>query len=387
MSLSTALGRFTLLIACLWFSVSPVALPSFAQDLETEEPGLDVTESVAYREAMLYAGPGETYEQLGTLNAGVRVTIVERNGIGNWLHVMGLNNRRIDGWVMSGYLELHEDLLFSEVPVNNALADADTSRIADPRLAALYDVPLISDVSPTMQLVYRRGRALGNESDVVTKIGDSVTADPIFLAPMNRDDNELGPYDYLQDTLDFFGANTANTSIAARISLTTYSVFDPMLADGSQCEANETPLDCEYRVREPSVAFIMFGANDVRHIDVERFDEQMRLIVEETLQHGVIPVLSTFSYDPNAGYWDPALDFNLAVVDIADDYDVPLVNLWAAARPLPDYGLDGDDVHMAHSGFRMLKYDTGHESWYGVSLRNLLALRMLEEIRSTLGMK
>jgi len=386
-SLSTTPGRVTLLIACLLFSAPFAPLASFAQELETEEPEAAVTEAMAYREANLFAGPSETYEPLGTLNAGGRVTIVERNGIGNWLHVHGMNNRRMDGWVMSGFLELHEDLQFSDVPVNTELTDADTSQIADERLAALYGVPLISGISPTMQLIYRRGRALGNQSNVVTKIGDSVTADPIFLAPMNRDDNELGPYDYLQDTLDFFGPNTANTSIAARISLTTYSVFDPMLADGSQCEANETPLDCEYRVRKPSVAFIMFGANDVRHINVERFDTQMRQIVEETLAHGVIPVLSTFSYDPNAGYWDQALDFNLAVVSIADDYDVPLVNLWAAARPLPDYGLDGDDVHMAHSGFRYLKYDTGHESWYGVSLRNLLALRMLDEIRSTLGMK
>jgi len=386
-SLSTMLGRITLLIACFWLSMSLSPAQSFAQALETEEPEPEATDSVAYRDASLYAGPGDTYEQVGTLNAGGRVTLVERNAIGNWLRVQGINNRPIDGWVMSGYLELHENLQFSDVPVNAELADADTSRIADQRLAALYGVPLISDVRPTMQLVYRRGRALGNQSNVVTKIGDSVTADPIFLAPMNRDDNELGPYDYLQDTLDYFGENMANSSIAARISLTTYSVFDPMLADGSQCEANETPLDCEYRVREPSVAFIMFGANDVRHIDVERFDEQMRLIVEATLDHGVIPVLSTFSYDPNAGYWDQALDFNLAVAEIADDYDVPLVNLWAAARSLPEYGLDGDDVHMAHSGFRYLKYDTGHESWYGVSLRNLLALRMLDEIRSTLGMK
>ena len=389
MSLSTTPGR-VVFCACLLLVSFALSLPTVAQEFEsteTPEPEPAVTEALAYREAILYAGPNETYVQLGTLGAGTRVEISERNDIGNWLHVHSVTNSRIDGWVMSGFLELNEALRFSDIDVNTELADADPTQIADQRIAALYSVPLVSGVSPTMQLVYRRGKSLGNQSNVVTKIGDSVTADPIFLAPMNRDDNELGPYDYLQDTLDYFGENMADTSIAARISLTTYSVFDPMLADGSLCEANETPLDCEYRVREPSVSFIMFGANDVRHIDVERFDEQMRIIVEETLDKGIIPVMSTFSYDPNAGYWDQALDFNLAVVDIADDYDIPLVNLWAAARSLPGYGLDGDDVHMAHSGFRYLKYDTGHESWYGVSLRNLLALRMLDEIRSTLGMK
>lgn len=369
------------LLMCLTF------LPVATKVLYAQDTEIPITQTMAYREAFIYAGPGETYTQLGRLAVGVRVEVVERNYIGNWLHIQGVTNRSLDGWVMSGFLELNDELAFSDVPVNLEFTDANISNISDERVAALYATPIISRVSPTMQLIYRRGQALGNNSSVVTKIGDSVTADPTYLGPMSREDNNLGPYDYLQDTLDFFGEDVVQTSIAARISLTTYSVFDPMLADGTQCERNESPLECEYRVRKPSVAFIMFGANDVRHIDVERFDEQMRLIVEETLAHGVIPVLSTFSYDPNAGYWNPALDFNLAVVEIANDYDVPLVNLWAAARALPRYGLDGDDVHMAHSGFRQLKYDTGHESWYGVSLRNLLALRMLEEIRSTLGMK
>ncbi len=381
MSVSKVIGMVPIFICFLVVFLAPTSR------VRSQDEELPPTQTVAYREAYLYGGPSETYPQLGVLEVGVRVDITERNGIGNWLHVVGVSNPSIDGWVMTGFLELDEDLDFSDVSVNVELEDANTEALDDARVAALYAVPIISDVSPTMQLIYRRGQALGNESNVVTKIGDSVTADPTYLGPMNRDDNELGPYDYLQPTLNFFGENMVQTSVAARISLTTYSVFDPMLADGSLCESNETPLDCEYRVRKPSVSFIMFGANDVRHIDVERFDEQMRLIVEETLAHGVIPVLSTFSYDENAGYWDQSLDFNLAIATIAEDYEVPIINLWAAARALPQYGLDGDDVHMAHSGFLGLKYDTGHESWYGVSLRNLLSLRMLEEIKSTLGMK
>jgi uncharacterized protein YraI len=380
----TKSGFIVTLLALIVFASIGV---TWTQAQEATEEAVSVTMTQAYREAFIFAGPSETYTQLGILPPGLRVEIVERNEIGNWLHVQSTGASRVNGWVMTGFLTLNDDLEFSDVPIALEMADADVSQIEDPRVAALYEVPIISDVSPTMQLIYRRGQALGNDSSTVTKIGDSVTADPIYLAPMSRDDNELGPYYYLQDTLDFFGPDVVQISVAARISLTTYSVFDPMLADGAQCESNETPLDCEYRVRKPSIAFIMFGANDVRHIDVERFDEQMRLIIDETLSKGIIPVLSTFSYDPNAGYWDQALDFNLAVVEISRDYEVPLINLWAAARPLPQYGLDGDDVHMAHSGFRELKYDTGHESWYGVSLRNLLSLRMLEEIRSTLGMK
>ncbi len=65
---------------------------------------------------------------------------------------------------------------------------------------------------------------------------------------------------------------------------------------------------------------------------------------------------------------------------------MPLINLWSAARALPNYGLDVDRIHMLTSGFDYLYYATGHEAWYGVSLQNLLALRMWYEIRLALDM-
>jgi hypothetical protein len=357
---------------------TPTALPA------------DPTITRPFRDAVLFAGPGDTYRQLDVVPAGTDVQIVERNKIGNWLHVMRWDAEgepTLDGWVLTGYLTLAPNLRFSRVPENREIPDADPSLVLNPDLRALYAVPVMSEIDPSMQEVFDYGQELGNHANVVTKIGDSVTADPIYLNLFSRSDHVLGPYDYLQDTLRFFGRNMAPESIGAKIGMTSYVIFDPMWARSELCEPNETPLDCEYRVRQPSVSMIMFGANDVRHIDVAAFDENMRDIVDNTLQHGIIPVLSTFSYDPNGGYYDQALAFNLAITAIAEDYKIPLINLWSAARVLPEYGLDGDDVHMMHSGFRYLKFDTGHETWYGVSLRNLLTLRMLEEIRNEIDMR
>lgn len=75
------------------------------------------------------------------------------------------------------------------------------------------------------------------------------------------------------------------------------------------------------------------------------------------------------------------LDFNLALDAIAQQYHVPLINLWAAARVLPDYGLEADGIHMQHSGWETLYYATGHEAYYGMSLQNLLSLTILHEIQ------
>ncbi|MBI5668211.1 MAG: hypothetical protein HZC41_09410 [Chloroflexi bacterium] len=356
--------------------------PIIAQEAAPASP---TGQTVMNRTAIVYAGPGDTFRQLGVLRAGHSVALVERNRIGNWLHIRQ-NDRngfvRLDGWVMTGSLTLPPEVRFSQVPVNITLPDADPSNVDNALLQQLYAVPVISDVSDRMRQVYRLGQTLGMHSYVITKVGDSLSFNPMYLEPMSRNDNDLGPYDYLADALTYFGPSAA-PSAAASIGLNVFSVFDPGWKRKAQCRANESPLACEYRQKQPGVAFILFGPNDVRAVNVDKFRTQMQKIVEETEQRGIIPVLSTFSADPNRRYWDEAVIFNLAIVDVAWQYDVPLINLWAAARPLPDYGLDADHVHMKNSGFLYLKYSTGHESLYGTSLRNLLSLVMLDEILHT----
>lgn len=356
-----------------------VVRPVVAQDAT---PTMSPTQTYSYRTAVVYAGPGDTYQQLGVMRAGSAVMIVERNAIGNWLHVQQTDRNgfpRLDGWVMTGYLTLAAALHFSTVPVNTTLPDADISTVRSKALAQLYAVPVISPVADRLRAVYELGQTLGIRRQSITKIGDSLTFNPMYLEPFSRPDNDLGPYDYLEDTLEFFGASVSS-SVAAKMGLATYTILDPMWADKSLCLPNETPLSCEYRRKMPSVAFILFGPNDVLHTDRDKYTAQLQRVVDDSLKRGVIPVLSTFSADPEGEYWWQAVELNLAIVEVADQYQVPLINLWAAARPLPEFGLDVDHVHMKNSGFVYLKFSTGHESWYGTSLRNLLSLAMLDRI-------
>jgi hypothetical protein len=216
---------------------------------------------------------------------------------------------------------------------------------------------------------------------VITKVGDSLTADDLYLAPMSRNNNVLGPYDYLGESVLYFGASTAVPSVAAQLGMTSYTVFDPGWAPDDICIPRETPLDCEYRRKRPSISLIMFGPNDLLRMDDAHFDEQMRKIVQNTLDHGIIPVLSTFSYDPGMGLWLQSVNFNRRLVTIAADYQIPLINLWLAARPLPEYGLEVDHIHMKHWGSYSLKFDRGSVAFSGGALRNLLSIRVLDEIR------
>lgn len=349
-------------------------------------PTLPPNQTAAYRSAVVYAGPGDTFRQLAVLRSGSIVTIVERNAIGNWLHIQQTDRNgfaQLDGWVLTGYLSLSPGLRFSAVPVNADLPDADPTTVRSRSLAQLYAAPVISAVDDKLRAVYELGQTLGIRRQSITKIGDSLTFNPMYLEVFNRPDSDLGPYDYLKDTLDFFGPSVSS-SAAAKMGLATYTILDPMWADKALCQPNETPLSCEYRRKMPSVAFILFGSNDVLHTDREKYTAQLGRVVEDTLRRGIIPVLSTFSADPDGEFWWQAVELNLAIVEVADQYDVPLINLWAAARLLPDYGLDVDHVHMKNSGFVYLKFSTGHETWYGTSLRNLLSLVMLDRIYHTI---
>lgn len=356
-----------------------LGLPAAAQEAPP-----DVLQAATYLNLInVRSGPGETYSMAGQLTKGDSVTILERSASGVWLHIQHPYTG-LEGWVVAGYMALNPALRFSQLPVNAELADAQLENLFDPALQTLYSYPVLPALSPTLNAVFAQGQANGLRADAATKVGDSLVANEYYLTLLGAGTPQLGAHDDLAETIAFFGESLSQPSAAARIGLASYTVMDPMWADKSLCQPNESALACEYRLRQPAVALIMFGANDVQFIDAEQYGKWMKAIVEESLTMGVIPVLFTFSYDPQSPLWSNALAFNLKLGELATEYAVPLVNLWAAARILPQYGLDEDRVHLKNSGFDVLDLTNGSEAFFGVTLQNLLALRALDAIRQTI---
>ena len=352
--------RFTLLLIVLMLSVSMVS----AQTITT----------LTRDAAELHAGPGHTYTQTGVLNTETEVTVLARNRIGNWLLVEADD---LSGWVRIADLT-PADLTMSAIPLDDSLPDVDLENISDPDLARLYSVPILPTLSESLRDVHFSGQWRGNHDDVVVKVGDSNSANSRYLTPISEGNYNLGPYDVLNDAVTHFAANMGINRIAARVGLNAYSIFDSIWST-NDCEPNETPLACEYRISQPTIAVIMFGPNDLRVLNAEDYATQMTEIVTTTLDHGIIPVLLTFSANPDDEMWFQVLRFNAILVDIAAEYDVPLVNLWAAAGGLPNRGIGEDNVHMTVSG-GSVDLSEGHESRFGVALQNLLVLHTLAEI-------
>lgn len=342
----------------------------------------DMAQAVTRQDTDVYTGPGPIFPQVGALNPGDSVQLMERNQTGMWVRVQ---RESLSGWVLSGHLQFAPPFSLDSVPLNSQVRDGDPSAAPNMYEALLNLYPVVpAAISDNMRAVYARGRRLGNQPFVATKIGDSVLANEWYLLPMAAADVELGPYAYLQRALAIFGPGMSE-SAAARKGLTSAVVFDPFWADKARCQPGEAPLDCEYRLKRPSVAFIMFGPNDMKAMPVDDYRVNMRRIVEETIAAGTIPVLITFSSHPKVPTWTDSLKYNASLLDLATKYQVPLINLWLAARVLPDYGLDRDHIHLKNSGYDHLTYTDGQEAQSGVALLNLLSLEVLDQIRQAVG--
>jgi len=331
---------------------------------------------------VLYAGPGKTYVQVATLNADQPFNAKARNRLGNWIEVEHNEEDAISGWVMTGELapSLAETDL-TQLPLTDLpAANMDFANTAQAP-TILYETPVLPEQldQDRLRAIYERGQARGNAHDSIVKIGDCNTASGLFLSPLVEQETELGPYNHLEDTVGVFRASFNRRSIASRDGFNASSIFDPMWAVDETCNPNEPPLLCEYRNNPSSVAFIMFGQNDVFALNREQYEAYLRDVIERSLDYGVIPVLSTFTNRPEFDEkWHQVVAMNIITIELADEYNIPLINFWLAARDLPGYGIGDDFAHLTAGGETIAF--SGREADYGLTLYNLSVLTMLDMI-------
>ncbi|WP_169238732.1 GDSL-type esterase/lipase family protein [Candidatus Roseilinea sp. NK_OTU-006] len=258
-------------------------------------------------------------------------------------------------------------------------------------------LPVLPEITPTMaeslRAIYRAGLARGNHPRVLAKLGDCMTENEYFLAPFSAGRYELGDYAALKPTLEhFLGAparangvrpwdkdSFATPSLAAAGGFNVAGPLDPTWSNPDWCAADESPLQCEFRVSKPAFAIVMFGTNDVNTTDLATYDFYLRTIISQTLDAGVIPILNTFPTRPE----NPAKtrQLNQIVVKVAQDYGAPLINLNRALAALPNQGVDPQDatrLSVPPDG-RVDVFSSEHLR-YGFTMRNLVTLQTLDAV-------
>lgn len=244
--------------------------------------------------------------------------------------------------------------------------------------------PYISGIGPRTYEIFLRGQQLGNRPAVFSKVGDSITASPVFLVPIGTGDYNLRSYTYLQPVIDFYSQEIArdhnsfaNTSLAAGVGWSVWHMFDPDSADSLYCLPDEGPLACEYRVVRPAVALIMLGTNDVMTMPTQVYERYMRRVIETSLDMGVIPVVSTI---PDFTYEDVGTKvqrMNEVIIALAQEYEIPLLDYWASLQELPNRGLSTDGIHPS---WAVPADFAPNQLRYGMTRRNLTALQCLDAV-------
>ena len=227
-------------------------------------------------------------------------------------------------------------------------------------------------VSEAMQAVYQLGQELGNNPQAFSKVGDCGSSATWFLGSFDKGAAyyTLGEYAYLEEVIEYFQGSHGRVSLAADNGFTAASLLSPIMSAPEQCDSDESPLACEYRLHKPSYAILTVGTNDRFPEGV--FKKHLRDIIELTMQHGVIPILATKADNREGDHAN-----NRAIYELALEYQLPLWNFWLAVQPLPNHGLQED---LAHLTWGYNYFDDDYSMSRAWPQRNLTALQVLDMV-------
>jgi hypothetical protein len=346
----------------------------------------------------LRAGPGTEHAVIGQLEAGSALLLQARSPDFGWLLALTAD-RTARGWIASGYVTYRPGYAVDRLPVRDDALDPNAGPLPveiapQTEIVEMYgavDVvralaeridleayPLIPDATATARRLYRQGQAKGRDPRAIAKVGDCNSVGYVFLHPFGEGRYKLGDYAALQPVIDRFGASFNVLTQAAHNGMNAAAVLDPLWANPNSCQLGESPLACEYRLRNPAFAVIMFGTNDLLALDHVQFDRSLRRVVVETMHAGIVPVLSTFPR--HLALPDRSILFNQIVVRVALDYNLPLINLWRALEPLPGHGIAADGFHLSGPLTSAGDFASAANLETGFPLRNLLTLQALDAV-------
>mgnify|MGYP001167430179 CR=1 FL=1 len=100
--------------------------------------------------------------------------------------------------------------------------------------------------------------------------------------------------------------------------------------------------------------------------------ENLRTIIEITLSENRLPILMTKADNVEGDF-----SINQDIADLAQEYDLPLWNFWAAIQDLPNHGLVEDGIHLT---FYKNDFADPNAFNYAWTYRNLTALQLLEKL-------
>jgi uncharacterized protein YraI len=309
---------------------------------------------------------------LQELLPGTMLEVLGRSEDGAWLNVTVPDGTT--GWVSAAYVVMG--------------GGARPVTVTSGGTGATVNLPSAAGVRG-VRAIYARGQALGNQRNVFTKIGDSMTSSTESLDAIGRGTYQLGAYGSLQRVIDTFnsGFNSfTHVSAAAGPGWTTMVALEPRFRNTAICQAEVSSVECELDRVKPAVALIQLGTNDMQYISADVFAYNLTRIVDICIDKGVVPVLATIPY--REGFGESVDAFNNVIRGVAASRDLPVWDVKAALDGLPNRGLSGDGIHpsSAPGGYAdSANFANGEALQAGYVARNLTALQILNSVLNSMG--
>ena len=235
------------------------------------------------------------------------------------------------------------------------------------------DLPVLPEFNDHARHILWLGIKNGHDPHAFSKVGDCDTSTSWYLSDYDRDQvyYDLGDYESLRPVLDFYHGSFSRLSLAATPGFSAASVLSTFWLNYDYCNYDELPLTCEYRIHNPLTVLISLGTNDGYNPPV--FKENMRQIIELTLADNRLPILMLKADNVEKNY-----SINQDIADLAEEYDLPVWNFWAAIQQLENHGLQSDGIHLTFYSNYFSHPKTWETAW---AYRNLTALQVLEKLQ------
>ena len=240
---------------------------------------------------------------------------------------------------------------------------------------AWKQMPVVpTDISDRVREIYEQGLAMGSDPTHFSIIGDCQNVSSYFLSVFDKPGEfSLGSeYAYLQPTIDYYQGSFSRVSLAVKGGFNAAAVLSPLRADPKKCNPNESPLDCELRVWNPSIVMVSMETWWSEK-PAEEYDKYMRRVLDRIIETGAVPIIATKADNLEGDH-----SINATIAQIAYEYDIPLWNFWGALQHLSDHGLSSDGFHLT---FARNFFDDPVRMKNAWPWRNLTALQTLDTVR------
>jgi hypothetical protein len=225
--------------------------------------------------------------------------------------------------------------------------------------------PVLPSVPEHAREIYLLGQSLGDDPHAFSVFGDCNSLPDEFMGVYDTDSLIVASLALnLQDTVAWFNGSFNRESPTVRAGTTTGALLWPFWHQNMYtCSVSETPLQCELRIHKPAFVIIQVGS----HYE-DRNEDYMRIILDQLLMAGVVPILATKADDIETNG-----QVNAQYAGLAVEYNIPFWNFWAATDGLPNHGLYSRPEDYYQGGFYLTDK--------AAAIHRLTALQALDIVR------